>query len=213
MPKTTKTSSNSNAKATVVSKKGYISKSLSDCWGTPDAILEKHKGWYDPTPWPTPIWDGLKTNWLEKGQIFCNPPYSNIGPFAQKCKETVLEAKKRNISIEIHFLIPSRTDTRYFHDHIHGFAKLDFIKGRLKFKDLTGVSRKPQAAPFPSVMCIYKHVAAPTPVALNKTQIQLNENIQNAMKQLQLAKERAESYVIAQQKLQELSNRVYPCYS
>ena len=66
-------------------------------------------------------------------------------------------AKYTNQPIEIHLLIPARTDTTYFHEYIYPYAKLDFIKGRLKFRDLTGVSKKPTSAPFPSIVCIYKH--------------------------------------------------------
>ena len=66
-------------------------------------------------------------------------------------------AKYTNQPIEIHLLIPARTDTTYFHEYIYPYAKLDFIKGRLTFVDLTGVSKKPTSAPFPSIMCIYKH--------------------------------------------------------
>ena len=66
-------------------------------------------------------------------------------------------AKYTNQPIEIHLLITARTDTTYFHEYIYPYAKLDFIKGRLKFRDLTGVSKKPTSAPFPSIVCIYKH--------------------------------------------------------
>ena len=168
------------SKASVVPSKAYMKKSLSDCWGTPAHILDQHKGYFDPTPFPTPTWDGLKTNWLQHKKIFCNPPYSNIAPFAKKCKDTLLEAQAKNISIEIHLLILSRTDTRYFHDHVYPYATLDFIKGRLKFRDLTGVSKKPTSAPFPSVMCVYQHVA--TPYSLKQQQLlDANERACEAM--------------------------------
>ena len=143
--------------AGVTPSKAYIKKSLSDCWGTPAHILEQHKGFYDPCPFPTPTWNGLDIDWLSHKKIFCNPPYSNIAPFAKKCKDTLLEAQEKDISIEIKLLIPARTDTRYFHDHIYPYAKLEFLRGRLKFRDLTGVSAKPTSAPFASVMCIYQH--------------------------------------------------------
>jgi len=47
--------------------------------------------------------------------------------------------------------------SKYFHEYIYPYAKLDFIKGRLTFVDLTGVSKKTTSAPFPSIVCIYKH--------------------------------------------------------
>ena len=48
-------------------------------------------------------------------------------------------------------LIPSRTDTRYWHDWIFGKAsEIRFIKGRLKF----GGSKN--SAPFPSAVVIFR---------------------------------------------------------
>ena len=47
-------------------------------------------------------------------------------------------------------LIPSRTDTRYFHNYIMNRAEIRFVKGRLKF----GGSKN--SAPFPSIVVIYR---------------------------------------------------------
>jgi hypothetical protein len=59
-------------------------------------------------------------------------------------------------------LIPSRTDTRWFHDYILGKAEIRFIKGRLKFVDFVDMDyqgkeedRKMSPAPFPSMLAIY----------------------------------------------------------
>ena len=49
-------------------------------------------------------------------------------------------------------LIPSRTDTKAFHEYIYQKAELRFIKGRLCFDD----SNKP--APFPSMLVIFRGV-------------------------------------------------------
>lgn len=47
-------------------------------------------------------------------------------------------------------LIPARTDTKAFHEHIYGKAEIRFIKGRLKFKGAkTG-------APFQSMLIIFR---------------------------------------------------------
>ena len=61
------------------------------------------------------------------------------------------------VPIEIHLLIPVRTDTKYFHEYIYPYCTLKFIKGRLKFRDLTGSSDKPTSAPFPNMICIYRN--------------------------------------------------------
>lgn len=47
-------------------------------------------------------------------------------------------------------LIPSRTDTRYFHNFIYGRTEIRFVKGRLKFGDSIN------SAPFPSMIVIFR---------------------------------------------------------
>ena len=137
---------------------GYMNRSLTDCWGTPKKIKEKYKNYYDPCPYPKPAeYNGLDEDWLPQKQIFVNPPYSNIKPWAKKCYDTIVEAKSKGVAIEIDMLIPARTDTTYFHDYIYNIAEIKFIKGRLKFVDLTGVSKKVTSAPFPSIVCSYKN--------------------------------------------------------
>lgn len=135
----------------------YIQKSKSNHWGTPKHILDQYKNWFDSSPYPRPTWDGLTVDWLLYEKIFCNPPYDNIKAWAKKCYKTLTEAKANNQSIEIHLLIPARTDTKYFHNYIYKYADLKFIKGRLKFLDLTNISKKTTSAPFPSMICVYKY--------------------------------------------------------
>lgn len=89
--------------------------------------------------------DGLHQDWSGEC-VWCNPPYGNvISQWVEKCSE---EAKKPNTTIVA--LLPSRTDTRWFHDHIYNKAKeIRFIKGRLKFNDCK------RSAPFPSMIVIF----------------------------------------------------------
>ena len=47
-------------------------------------------------------------------------------------------------------LIPSRTDTSWFHDYVIGQAEIRFIRGRIKFEGAK------YNAPFPSMVVIYK---------------------------------------------------------
>ena len=47
-------------------------------------------------------------------------------------------------------LIPSRTDTKWFHKYIYKNAEIRFIKGRLKFGNSANF------APFPSMIVIFK---------------------------------------------------------
>lgn len=82
--------------------------------------------------------------------VFCNPPYgSEIKNWVKKCSE---EGKKENTTVVM--LIPARTDTKYFHEYIYNKAEIRFVKGRLKF---TGVQAGSGAAPFPSMVVIFKN--------------------------------------------------------
>lgn len=92
---------------------------------------------------PPYVEDGLKTNWGKSN--YCNPPYgSELPKWIRKGHE---EWKKGKTVV---FLIPSRTDTRWFHDYILGQAEIRFIKGRLKFDD------HQNSAPFPSAIVIFR---------------------------------------------------------
>lgn len=88
--------------------------------------------------------DGLRYSWRGK-RVFCNPPYSEIGKWTEKCYR---EGQKDNTIVVM--LIPARTDTTYFHNYIYHRAEIRFLKGRLKF----GGAENP--APFPSMVVIFR---------------------------------------------------------
>ena len=79
---------------------------------------------------------------------FVNPPYARELP--KWIRKAYMEHLKPNTTIVM--LIPARTDTSYFHRYIYNHAEIRFIKGRLKFGD------GKQAAPFPSMLVIYRSV-------------------------------------------------------
>ncbi|MFQ5532152.1 MAG: DNA N-6-adenine-methyltransferase, partial [Candidatus Nanoarchaeia archaeon] len=88
-------------------------------------------------------------------RVFVNPPYGReIKKWVKKCW---LESNKAEVIV---MLIPSRTDTSYFHDFIYNKAEIRFIRGRLKFIDLDykgkEEDRKMSPAPFPSMLVIFK---------------------------------------------------------
>lgn len=89
--------------------------------------------------------NGLEQDWQGE-TVFCNPPYGReVGKWVKKCYE---ESKKENTTVVL--LIPSRTDTKYFHDYIYNKVKeIRFIKGRLKF----GGAKN--SAPFPSMIVVF----------------------------------------------------------
>lgn len=97
----------------------------------------------------TPETDGLSQDWNYGGAVFCNPPYGRqIGKWVRKAYE---ESLKMGGAIVL--LIPSRTDTSYFHDYIYGKAEIRFLRGRVHFTDEDGFSVGP--APFPSMIVVY----------------------------------------------------------
>lgn len=92
--------------------------------------------------------DALKQKW--KGRVFVNPPYGReIKHWVKKAYEESREPYNECVVM----VIPSRTDTIYWHEYIFGKAKeIDFLRGRLKF-EVNGKPSKP--APFPSAIITY----------------------------------------------------------
>lgn len=94
--------------------------------------------------------DGLTHGWGGE-TAFVNPPYGReIGKWVKKCYE-----ENSNHGITCVMLIPSRTDTKWFHRYIYGKAEIRFIKGRLKFVNKS--QEKTMSAPFPSMVVIFKN--------------------------------------------------------
>lgn len=131
--------------------------SKSDNWETPKEFFENLNQIYhfelDPCAdeknykcekYYTIEQNGLRQDWSSY-RVFINPPYGRtIGKWIQKAYETNKE--HGNLIV---MLLPSRTDTKWFHDWIYGKAEIQFIKGRLKF----GTSKT--SAPFPSMLVIF----------------------------------------------------------
>jgi site-specific DNA-methyltransferase (adenine-specific) len=120
--------------------------SASDNWATPDDVYnklnEEFNFNFDPCPLNNnPDFDGLTVDW--GSSTFVNPPYSDIKKW---CEKSYNEWKKGKTVV---MLIPSRTDTRYWHDYIMKATEIRFIKGRLKF----GSSKN--SAPFPSAIIVF----------------------------------------------------------
>ena len=92
--------------------------------------------------------DALKQKW--EGRVFVNPPYGReIKHWVEKAYKESLEPYNECVVM----LIPSRTDTIYWHEYIFGKARgIDFLKGRLKF-EINGEAK--DAAPFPSALITY----------------------------------------------------------
>jgi hypothetical protein len=104
--------------------------SKSDHWSTPIDFYKKLDAEFKFTCDPCPLnsdFDGLQIAWL--GRVFCNPPYSNIKGFIEKGRQEIANG---NAELVV-FLVPARTDTKWFHNHCLHRAEIRFVVGRLKF--------------------------------------------------------------------------------
>jgi site-specific DNA-methyltransferase (adenine-specific) len=94
--------------------------------------------------------DGLIQDWSDH-VVFMNPPYGReIPQWIEKAHNEYLKGAT------VVCLIPSRTDTRYWHNWIFPLyyenkIEIRFLKGRLKFGNAK------TSAPFPSVVIVYKN--------------------------------------------------------
>ena len=115
-------------------------------WQTPKwlyNVLNKEFDFdFDPCP-SRRQWNGLKIPWGERN--FVNPPYGReIGDWIKKGFE-----ESRNNKLVV-FLIPSRTDTIWWHSYVMKADEIRFIWGRLKFEGAIN------SAPFPSCIVVFK---------------------------------------------------------
>ena len=135
--------------------------SNTDQWATPQDFFDELNNEFDFTLDPcaddtnhkckkyyTVKQDGLIQSWFGE-RVFCNPPYGKeIGKWVKKCHDEIFMGGCNTCVM----LIPSRTDTKWFHDYIYGQAEIRFVKGRLKFGD------SKNAAPFPSMVVVYRRL-------------------------------------------------------
>ena len=127
-------------------------------WATPQEFFDKldwRFGPFDLDPCASPnntkcanfyteTEDGLSKSW-EGHTVFVNPPYGRgIDKWIKKGYE---EARKENTRVTM--LIPSRSDTKYWHDYVMKADEVYFVRGRLKFGD------SENSAPFPSAVVVF----------------------------------------------------------
>ena len=113
----------------------------TDNWATPKELYDALDAEFHFTDDPCPLNGdgGLEREWGKS--VFMNPPYSNPAPWVKKACEESLKGKV------IVGLLRGDTSTRWFHDWVLPYARIRFIKGRIKFNG------KP--APFPSIIAVW----------------------------------------------------------
>jgi phage N-6-adenine-methyltransferase len=94
--------------------------------------------------------DGLTQEWT--GVCWMNPPYGReIGAWIRKAVASA------EAGATVVCLIPSRTDTSWWHDEIiRSGAEVRFLRGRIRFNSGKG------RAPFPSAVVIFRPELFPT---------------------------------------------------
>jgi hypothetical protein len=130
-------------------------KSATVEWGTPpDLFWDLNKEFHftlDPCR-ADGLWDAFAIDWTGH-RVFCNPPYGRgIGNWLAK--------QEPDVAV---FLLPARTDTGWFHDYALKAQEIRFFRGRLAFHKDHIRPREGwlgHAAPFPSMLVIYRKFAA-----------------------------------------------------
>ncbi len=124
---------------------GVLFKAESVEWGTDSAVYDAlHKEFnfnYDPCPMDGTE-DGLSTLFTPWHGLraFVNPPYGRV------IRRWIERAHEAEVAV---FLLPSRTDTWWFHYALQNASEIRFVRGRLKFGNATN------SAPFPSVIIVF----------------------------------------------------------
>lgn len=96
--------------------------------------------------------DSLATNWsslplADQGAFWLNPPYGRrISHWTHKAMQEGLAIGGPTVVM----LVPARTDTSWWHNHVMAAQEIRLIRGRLRFKG-AGAS-----APFPSAIVVYR---------------------------------------------------------
>jgi len=103
--------------------------------------------------------DGLKQDW-SKETVFVNPPFSNIKDWVKKCFDESQHfkfRKERNIlATTVVMIIPSRTDTQYWHEHIMKAHEILFCKGRVNF--LLNGEKPKNGSTFPLAVIVFRRI-------------------------------------------------------
>ena len=88
--------------------------------------------------------NGLLEEW--NGVCWMNPPYGKwISRWVTKAHTEAASGRCTVVG-----LIPSRTETSWWHDHIQGIAEVRFVRGRIKFEGAKW------NAPFPSAVIVWR---------------------------------------------------------
>jgi DNA N-6-adenine-methyltransferase (Dam) len=129
-------------------------------YSTMDGTWTKH--WSTPSRRGTSegTKNGLEAAWSLG--TWCNPPYGR-GITEQWCRKAALEVKSGRCPMAA-LLLPSRTDTDWYHRWVVPYATVYQLMGRIKF-----IGAK-DSAPFPSIIAVYSPgMSVPQGTVLSRT--------------------------------------------
>jgi len=76
--------------------------------------------------------DGLRDVWPGDGVVFVNPPFSDVGPWLERCRAA-------SVDRVVVMLIPMRPETRAWWSHVWGAGGYVVVqRGRVRFVGTTG---------------------------------------------------------------------------
>lgn len=136
--------------------------SKTEIWATPQDLFDRldaiHGFTLDVCALPenakcakyyTPEMDGLAQDWKDN-VCWMNPPYGReIGKWVKKAHEATFMDWQHG-GAKVVCLLPARTDTKWWHDYVIPFGRVEFVKGRLKF------SGNKWNAPFPNAIVTFE---------------------------------------------------------
>lgn len=150
------------ATVTPLATRAYMAAAGREDWRTPPDVVELVRSLWggkiglDPCAPPDPAHviakgnmagpagspaDGLAARW--RGTVYVNPPFSGLADWAAKC------SAEGKAGAEVVLLLPARTDTAYWHDHIATAQAVCFWRGRMRFVGA------PSSAPFPAALAYW----------------------------------------------------------
>lgn len=81
----------------------------------------------------TPEIDSLSVDWNEfAGDLWLNPPFADIAPWARKCAEATVHARFAQ-NRRIFFLVPAAVGSRWFEETVAPYARVYFLRDRICF--------------------------------------------------------------------------------
>lgn len=114
-------------------------------WSTPKELYDEldKEFHFNDDPCPLGGSGGLDRRWGTR--TFINPPYG------KEITKWLEQAWRESVwGKTVVCLIPSRTDTKWWHDVVMHADEIRFLKGRLRFGNAKN------SAPFPSVIVIFR---------------------------------------------------------